>query len=135
MARAKDAAATQFTLQSIIPAPRDWVGVWFDADDQGYDPESVMTEPTVCWAQATWQVGRTKHSGVVGMVAGHPNLYSPELLEDNFRGYCKREQLNDFLEGWDSQHVEDDSDEESSSEEDDSSNGSDDSSEEEEDDD
>ena len=120
MARSKAESATLFATQAIIQAD-NWVGVWFDADEDGHDPDSVMTEPVVCWAQASWQVGRVKHSGVVGLIAGHPSLYSPELLEDNFRGYCKRGEVDEFLEGWDGAHTEDTEDEEDASEEDDSS--------------
>lgn len=100
------------TLQitQLLAVQGDWVSVWFNIDKHGeFSASSVVTERLICWALTS--------EGIIGAAPASPSdeasgIYLPEFVDENFRGYCLEEKLQEFLQEWDaSAEVDEDEDE------------------------
>lgn len=124
--KATKKAVPSVQISQLLPAKDDWAAVWFDIDRHGeVKASTVLTERLICWALTD--------QGVVGVAPAAPSdealgTYLPELVDENFRGYCREEDVQKFVQEWDvamdddddeEEEEEDDGEEEEESEEDD----------------
>lgn len=102
-------------MSQLLAAKDDWAAVWFDIDRHGeVKASTVVTERIVCWVLTD--------QGVVGVVPATPSdealgTYIPELVDENFRGYCREEDVEKFTRDWDAAMDDGEESEEDESEE------------------